>query len=106
MEAKIIFEDGTEITAEVNGSSYITAEIPVFPESLGRVTVQEKEAEKVLQDVTIQECASIDGRYWFTLLEKSAEQKEKEAFARLKAMTDYNIMMGVLEDPTEEEENE
>lgn len=40
-------------------------------------------------------------------LDKLAEQEYAEAqAAEIKAVQDYNIMMGILEDPSEEEEAE
>ena len=36
--------------------------------------------------------------------ERAMADMAKAAAARVKAVTDYNIMMGVLEDPAEEEE--
>lgn len=38
--------------------------------------------------------------------EKAMEELEKEKVEEMKAVQDYNIMMGNLEDPAEEEEEE
>ena len=78
MEVKIIFNDGTELVAEVNGSCFIVDEQPSLPKDLSEVTIQEEGVERILTDVIVQECASVDGKYWFTLLEKPAEVREKE----------------------------
>ena len=39
-----------------------------------------------------------------TILERHQNENSRAAAAELKAVTDYNIMMGNLEDPTEEED--
>ena len=70
MEAKIIFKNGTELTAEVNGNSYILMDEPEFPEDLSVVTVQENGSNTVFNNVKVQPCASVDGRYWFTFVEE------------------------------------
>ena len=41
-----------------------------------------------------------------TFRKKQAEAKRIEDLERQQAITDYNIMMGVLEDPDAEEEEE
>ena len=68
-KVKIIFQNGTEIEAERNGSCYIVENKPVFPADLSVVTVQNTEGEEVFKNVKVQECASVDGRYWFTFVE-------------------------------------
>ena len=70
MEAKIIFKNGTELTAEVNGNSYILMDEPEFPEDLSIVTVQENGSNTVFNNAKVQPCASVDGRYWFTFVEE------------------------------------
>lgn len=75
MEAKIIFKDKSEITAEVNGSCYITESKPEFPEDLSVVTVEEDEATKTFANARVQECASVDGLYWFTFVEESEQER-------------------------------
>lgn len=70
MEAKIIFKNGTELTAEVNGNSYILMDEPEFPEDLSVVTVQENGSNTVFNNAKVQPCASVDGRYWFTFVEE------------------------------------
>ena len=108
MEAKITFKDGTEIAAEASGSCFITETKPEFPEDLTEVTVEIDETERTLNNVMIQECASVDNRFWFALIEESESDRVirelREENAALRAVQDYNIMMGNLEDPSEEEE--
>lgn len=38
--------------------------------------------------------------------ERAVEDNAKAAAAHVRAVTDYNVMMGVLEDPAEDEEEE
>ena len=71
MEAKIIFKDGSELNAELNGSSLIVGNAPAFPEDLSVVTVQSEEGNTVYQNAFVQTCASIDGRYWFSFVEEN-----------------------------------
>lgn len=75
MEAKITFKDKSEITAEVNGSCYITDSKPDFPKDLGIVTVEEEGSTKTYENASVQECASVDGLYWFTFIEESEQEK-------------------------------
>lgn len=67
--ATIIFKDGTEIEAEVNGNNLITAEKPDFPEDLSLVIVRGDDFEWVYHYVEITESAAIDNRYWFVFTE-------------------------------------
>ena len=71
MEARIIFKDGTEITAEMNGNCFITQSKPAFPADLSTVTVESEDGEKVFSNAQLIECASVDGRYWFAFSEES-----------------------------------
>lgn len=75
MEVRIIFNDGTSIVAEQNANTYITAAQPAFPEDLSVVTVESDDQSQVFHNVTIQECASIDGRYWFGLIEETEQAR-------------------------------
>lgn len=75
MEAILTFMDGTVIEAEENGNCFIVPAKPEFPEDLSQVTVEDETGEKTLQNVTVQEAASTDGRYWFVLVEESESDK-------------------------------
>ena len=75
MEAKIIFKDGSELTAEVNGSCYITESEPEFPEDLSVVTVQGEGEDKVFHNPKVTECAPTDGRFWFAFVEETEQEK-------------------------------
>ena len=96
----------------LNGNNYIsktelTAEM-FTSEALAEVTIDDGEIVKVIEDAVLIQAIQCMGEYWFIIAEKSAEQKEKEALQakanRAEAVTDYNIMMGILEDPDEDEE--
>lgn len=75
MEAILTFMDGTVIEAEENGNCFIVPVEPEFPEDLSQVTVEDETGEKTLQNVTVQEAASVDGRYWFVLVEETDSDK-------------------------------
>ena len=68
-KAKIVFKNGTEIEAEVNGSSFIMDTKPEIPADLSEVTITEKDNTRILKHAEVQECAAIDSRYWFALYE-------------------------------------
>lgn len=76
MEARIVFKNGKSLMAEQNGNCFIVNEIPTFPEDLTEVTVISGDQQTVLHYVMIQEAASIDGRYWFCMVEESAEDRQ------------------------------
>ena len=71
MEARIIFKNGTEITAEMNGNCFITQSKPAFPSDLSTVTVESEDGGRVYTNAQLVECASVDGRYWFAFTEES-----------------------------------
>lgn len=75
MEVTITFVDGTEMTAEKNGDSFIVDEKPMFPADLSVVTVESGEDTEVFHDAIVQECASVDGKFWFAFLEESPEAR-------------------------------
>ena len=75
MEAKVIFKNGQEITAEMNGSSLIVNEKPDFPEDLSEVTVRSADGDTVYHYALLVECASIDNRYWFTFINESESDR-------------------------------
>lgn len=75
MITHIIFNDGTEINPEQNGNSFIMDEPVVFPDDLSEVTVDNEQGTKVLHNVTATECASVDGRYWFALIEEGPQER-------------------------------
>lgn len=75
MNATILFADGSALTAEQNGDCFITAERPEFPEDMSIVIIEGEDGSRTLRGVTAQACASVDGRYWFALLEESGQAR-------------------------------
>ena len=75
MEAIIRFKNGEMIEAEQNGNTFITNEVQEFPADLSEVYVMVDGQESVLHYVMIEEAASVDGRYWFVMVEESAEDR-------------------------------
>jgi hypothetical protein len=69
-KVKIIFNDGTELVAEQNGDCFIVDKKPDFPADTSTVQV----GEETLENVSVVECASVDGRYWFAFREMSPEE--------------------------------
>lgn len=84
-EVTIRFADGTELEAEQNGSCFIANEKPVFPADLSEVTV-EGDTVSLFSNAQVVECASVDGRYWFTFREVTADE-------HLRADVDYLLLM-------------
>ena len=74
MHAKIIFNDMTEITAEMNGNCLILDKKPEFPSDLSTVTIRSAAGDCVYCNAEIIECASIDGRYWFAFRELTPDE--------------------------------
>ena len=82
--------NGTVITAEENATSLITDRKPDFPPDLSVVTVTGACGEHIYKNAEVIECASVDGRYWFSFREVSkAERAEKQ----LQANIEYIAMM-------------
>lgn len=81
MEAIIKFKEGAEITAEVNGDCFITESKPSFPASLEGVTVEKDGETTEYEEAMLIECASVDGKYWFSLMEKPLDVKQAEKIA-------------------------
>lgn len=75
-EVTIIFADGSELTAEQNGECFICPLKPSFPEDLSTVRI-EGETTREIDNAVLIECASVDGRYWFTFVEESPDEIEK-----------------------------
>ena len=69
--ATIRFSDGTELQAEMNGTCFILDNKPSFPADLTIVTVEIDGEVTRYRNAKVQKCASIDGRYWWTLVEES-----------------------------------
>ncbi len=94
MEARITFKDGSYIIAEQNGNCFILNETPDFPEDLSEVTVHSGEDVTVLHYVMIQEAASVDGRFWFCMVEESPEDRQiREQAERIAFLEDCLMEM-------------
>ena len=89
-KAKIVFQNGMEIEAEENASSLITERKPDFPSDLSIVTVTGANGERVYKNAEVIECASVDGRYWFSFREISETER---AAKQLQANIEYIAMM-------------
>ena len=66
----ITFEDGTELTAERNGTSLIVDEKPDFPEEIGDVEIAGEDGTQTIENAQFIECAPVPGdtRYWFMFI--------------------------------------
>ena len=89
MDIRITFANGSGLDAEVNGNCYITDTRPEFPDDLSVVTVTADSIynNRTYRNAQIIECASTDGRYWFTFHELSPVE------VRLKELEDTNQML-------------
>lgn len=77
--AVIRFADGTELQTERNGDCFILPAAPVFPADLSLVTVVIGEKTTEYHNARVQQCACVDGRYWFTFIaETPAERTIRE----------------------------
>jgi len=82
MEATIKFKDGTEITAQVNGDCYVTEKKPSIPKDLTGLEIVTDDGTKTFEEAMFVESASVDGKYWFTFIEKPLEVKQAEQIAQ------------------------
>lgn len=94
MEARIIFKNGTEITAEMNGNCFITQSKPAFPSDLSTVTVETEEGTITYKNAILIECFSLDGRYWFAFNEVSEAER---SIQQMQANIEYIAMMTDVE---------
>lgn len=81
MDAIITFENGTIITAEQNGTCFITDIKPTIPDDLSTVMIDGSEfgdnnfrITRTLYNAELIECASVDGRYWFAFHELTPDE--------------------------------
>lgn len=75
MEATITFKSGKKITVEVNGSCFIKKTKPAFPDDLSVVTIENGQETKVFENARLVECASVDGKYWFTFVSETESER-------------------------------
>ncbi len=78
MEATITFANGSKLTAEMNGNCFIKNSKPSFPEDLTTVTVESDNGTQVIKNAIVQDCASVDGKYWWCFVEKDPRDMEIE----------------------------
>lgn len=90
MNATITFNNGLQIQAEQNATSFITDINPDFPDDLSFVTVSDENGDEYYQNAEIIECASIDGRYWFGIREVPESERIQK---QMQANIDYVAMM-------------
>lgn len=90
-KTKIIFNDGTEIEVYVNGDCFIAETEPTFPEDLSTVTITKDGVETELHNVSVQEAASVDGRYWFIFVTPTQLDKIQSQMLYTALMTDTLI---------------
>ena len=76
--ATILFKNGTSLTAEQNGDCFILNQKPTFPEDLSVVTVTGEDGKRFFYNAKVQDCASVDGRYWFAFVEKTQDELFRE----------------------------
>ncbi len=88
----IIFTNGLEIEVESNGDSYITDTEPNFPDDLSVVIIKNGDDTTELENVNVQECASVDGRYWFVFVPMS------EIEIRFAEIEDALCELSIMED--------
>ena len=76
MEATIQFKSGKTINVEVNGNCYIKSKKPSFPDDLSVVTVTNGDGtQQVFENARLIECAAVDGKYWFSFLSETEQEK-------------------------------
>ena len=104
MNVTITFANVTEITAERNGDCFITETKPEFPDDLSTVIIEKLESDEQFDDyepmpydlrnLKIAECASVDGRYWFSLYELTDEERYRaELESTIQMLTDCLLEM-------------
>ncbi len=93
-KAKIKFADGTELSVNVNGSSFIIDEKPEFPDNLEGITITQGKEKRTIEYGEILECASVDDKYWFAIIEIP---EDKRKFEEMQSNLLYIAMMSDVE---------
>ena len=79
----IKLNNGTILTnLALNGNNFISDKIisdDTFNDTLNKVEISDGESTRVYNDMMLVANRVIDGKSWFILMEKTPEQKEKEA---------------------------
>lgn len=92
--ATIIFANGETITAQTQEDSFITEVEPAFPENLENITIVRDGQEELIAHGTIAPCASIDGRFWFTVREVP---EQKRILEQMQANIQFIAMMSDID---------
>lgn len=90
--AVIRFADGTELQAARNGDCFILPTPPEFPEDLSLVTVEIGEETYIYHNAKVQNCASVDEKYWFAFIEESPAEKTIRELREENAMLEDAII--------------
>ena len=90
----IRYGNDLSIIAEVNGSSFITDNDPDMPDFFPEVEIEYADYTVTLHNAQLVECAAIDNRYWFALVEMPQQEL---LISRLQATVDYIAMMTDIE---------
>jgi hypothetical protein len=91
---EIKFKDGTILEVEHNGDSFITDDKPVFPSDLRDIEVEDGDVYYTISNGKIIECASIDERYWFAIIEKTEMEILKEQLSEQEDVLNFILMGG------------
>jgi len=83
---KIVFNDGSVLNAEQNGTNYIVNSKPAFPEDLTNITIEGALGTSTIENGMIVECFALDNRYWFTIVEKPQSEVLKEQILDLECI--------------------
>ena len=96
--ATITFADNSTLSSDYNGDCFITDEKPDFPDDLSVIEIDRiGEEEETLYNAELMECASADGRYWFSFREPSPEERrQKELEDTIQMLTDCLLEMSEL----------
>jgi len=100
MAYTIVLKDGTTLEGlELNGNCYVSeTEIDEskFEDNTSTVEVSDGETVETLKDVVYQRCASVDGRHWFILREKTEKEQQSEDITNLEeALAEvYEMIIG------------
>ena len=66
---RIVFNNGTELLAEQNGTTFSASKKPDFPEDMSNITI-EGESATVIENGMLVECYCPDNNYYFSIIEK------------------------------------
>ena len=95
-KATVTFANGKSKNFDVNGNCLIANAKPSLPDDLSTVTVESEGWSQTFLNAFVIECASVDGKYWFTFGEEDpAEAARREEFAMLEdAIMELAEMLG------------